>query len=701
MKFSQALSQTAMEAVLEVILVFFLIQCALGQEVPLNSSVERSALLDLRSSLGLRTVNWPIKGDPCTNWTGVHCQNGRVVGINISGLKRTRLGRMNPRFSVDSLANLTLLQSFNVSGFLLPGSIPDWFNYRLSSLQVLDLRSCLVSGPVPVSLGNMSRLNELYLSDNNLTGNVPATLGQLMEIAVLDLSRNSLTGSVPSSLSLLGNISRLDLSSNYLSGPVPIELGSISGLQFLNLSDNSLIGSIPVQLGELSRLIELDFSRNSLEGPLPDAVLYTLVQLQILLLSGNKLDGAIPGAMWSMPNLHLLDVSGNRFTGVLSNFSLNSNITGAYAVFNLSNNLLYGTLPTSILGNFSLIDLSSNYLQGKVLDNSRNNITLHRNCLQVVRNQRSLEDCSLFYAERGLSFDNFGAQQPTQTPVPPPEPKKRRQWIYILVGLLGGLGFIVVLALLMVLVLRKCNKGRVNQRGTANVGPVPGGNSSLPKDPAILSGLGESFTYEQLLRATGGFSEINLIKHGHSGDLYRGSLESGIPIVVKKVDLHSFKKESHLLELELFSKVLHSRLVPLMGHNFDHENEKLLVYKYMPHGDLANSLFRVTTSDDDGLQSLDWITRLKIAIGAAEGLSCLHHECNPPLVHRDVQASSILLDDKFEVRLGSLSEVRAQEGDSHQSLLTRYLRKRQPSEPGPSGTYNSLSCELGFLHWFS
>jgi hypothetical protein len=54
----------------------------------------------------------------------------------------------------------------------------------------------------------------------------------------------------------------------------------------------------------------------------------------------------------------------------------------------------------------------------------------------------------------------------------------------------------------------------------------------------------------------------------------------------------------------------------------------------MPNRDLAESLYRVTNFEDDGLQSLDWITRLKIATGAAEGLSYLHQECNPPLVHR-------------------------------------------------------------------
>ena len=89
-----------------------------------------------------------------------------------------------------------------------------------------------------------------------------------------------------------------------------------------------------------------------------------------------------------------------------------------------------------------------------------------------------------------------------------------------------------------------------------------------------------------------------------------------------------------MTELDLFSKVSHARLVPLLGQCLEHETDKLLVYKYMVCGDLGSSLHRVTDLEDDSLQSLDWITRLKIAIGAAEGLSYLHHECNPPLVHR-------------------------------------------------------------------
>lgn len=631
-----------LRAVFMIALVSLWNRSGLAKEVPLNSSSERSALLDLRSSLGLRGKDWPIKIEPC-EWRGVDCLNGRVIGITVSGLRRTRLGRVNPVFAVDSLANLTSLVRFNASGFLLPGSIPDWFGQRLNALQVLDLRSATIIGAIPPSLGSLSRLTELYLSDNGLTGIIPSSLEQLEELSILDLSRNSLTGMIPSVLSSLQNLTMLDLSSNFLSGPIPSGLGNLSRLRFLSFSDNSLAASIPVELGRLSRLVELNLSQNSLsgslpselrrltslrrltigdnglEGPLPEGLFSNLAQLQIVVLSGNKLDGALPVALFQIPNLQFLDVSRNNFTGALPSLSSNISVTGA--MFNLSDNLLYGNL-TSSLGKFSSIDLSNNYFEGKVPEDGQKNANLTGNCLQG-ENQRSLEDCSLFYEERGLTFD-IGR-----------ESKNNNRLTFILVGVFGGLFFIVVLIVVLVVLLKIRDKGVASQRGSANVGPVSEGDkASAPEDPIYVSGVGESYSYEQMQRFTSDFSERNLIKHGHSGDIFQGFLEGGIPIVVKRVDLHSFNKESYRTELEFFGKVSHARLVPLLGHCLEHESEKFLVYKYMPNGDLANSLHRVNNSGDDRLQSQDWITRLKIAIGAAEALAYLHHECTPPLVHR-------------------------------------------------------------------
>ncbi|KAJ4962307.1 hypothetical protein NE237_022246 [Protea cynaroides] len=699
---------------LALALLISLFQSVFGQLEPLNNRTERAALLDLRSSLGLRGKDWPKKADPCSDWIGVQCQGGHVVGINVSGLKRTRVGRMNPQFSVDALTNLTFLASFNASGFLLPGSIPDWFGERLQWLQLLDLRSCSVVGPIPSSLGNLTALNSLYLSKNNLTSIIPSSLGQLLNLSVLDLSKNLLTGSIPSSFSAITNLTLLDLSSNFLSGPIPPALGTLSSLRFLNLSSNGLSANIPAQLGDLSRLVDLDLGSNSLSGSLPpdlrgmrslqkmslggnvlaeslpNALFSGLTRLQFAVLSHNNFSGTLPNSLWSIPVLRLLDVSGNNLTGILPNRSSNAN--GTLPVFNVSDNQFYGTL-TSLVGRFSFIDLSANYFQGSVPVDTLSNASFANNCLRNESNQRSLKDCSSFYAARGLSFDNFGAPNTTSSPpsVPVGTHKNSSNLAPILGGVFGGLALFLLLVLVLALMLRRRDNGVSDQRGI-DVGPAPPGSSPQPPGISIdFSSLGDAFTYEQLLRATSDFNDTNLIKHGHSGDLFQGVLEGGIAVVVKRINVSSVKKDSYMRELDFFSRVSHTRLVPILGHCLEQENEKLLVYKYMPNKDLSNSFYRKTNLEDDSLQSLDWIKRLKIAIGAAEGLSYLHHECHPPIVHRDVQASSILLDDKFEVRLGSLSEVCTQEGDTHQNVITRLLRLPQSSEQGPSGS-SSATC---------
>uniref|UniRef100_A0A2P2KGG5 Uncharacterized protein MANES_15G163300 n=1 Tax=Rhizophora mucronata TaxID=61149 RepID=A0A2P2KGG5_RHIMU len=676
----------------------------------LGSRIERVALLRLRSSLGLRAKEWPLKADPCSIWRGIQCQNGSVTGINISGFRRTRIGSQNPQFSVDSLANLTHLNYFNASRFLLPGPIPELFGQSLVSLQVLDLRSCSIRNAIPESLGNLSSLTSLFLSDNSLTGIIPLSLGQLMGLSVLDLSQNMLTGSIPDSFSLLVNLTTIDISSNFLSDSIPTGIGSLVKLQYLNFSNNSLSSSLPAQLGNLSNLVDLDLSFNSLSGSVPAELsglrnlrrmlignnilggslpvnLFSAPsQMQVVVLKHNEFTGAVPDALWSLPGLQFLDISGNNFTGLLPNASLNANATTAQ--LNMSYNLFYGSLKP-ILRRFNLTDISGNYFEGRISDYLSNNASFASNCLQNVSNQRGLLECASFYAERGLNFDNFGLPNSTETGKQTQGKSNRR--VIILASVLGGVGLILLLALLVVVLLFCIRKqGSASQRGDG-VGPELAQGSPPPPGQSLnFSSLGDTFTYQQLLQATGDFSDVNLIKHGHSGDLFSGILDSGIPVVIKKVNLQSIKKEAYLVELDFFSKILHSRLVPLLGHCLENEHEKFLIYKYMPNRDLSSSLYKKGSSEDNSLQSLDWITRMKIAIGAAEGLSYLHHECTPPIVHRDVQASSILLDDKFEVRLGSLSEVCTQEGDAHQSRITRLLRLQQSLDQGTSGSSTTI-----------
>ncbi|KAK8482668.1 hypothetical protein V6N11_049905 [Hibiscus sabdariffa] len=101
------------------------------------------------------------------------------------------------------------------------------------------------------------------------------------------------------------------------------------------------------------------------------------------------------------------------------------------------------------------------------------------------------------------------------------------------------------------------------------------------------------------------------------------SLEDGLLVVIKKINLWLTIKEVYHLELDFFSKVSHTRVVPLLGHCLEKEDEKFVVYKHMPNGDLSTSLYRESNLENDALQSLDWITKLKIAIRITEGLSYL------------------------------------------------------------------------------
>ncbi|KAE8716682.1 putative LRR receptor-like serine/threonine-protein kinase [Hibiscus syriacus] len=514
------------------------------------------------------------------------------------------------------------------------------------------------------SLMNFTGLISFNASQFLLPGSIPDWFGQrLLKLQVLDLNSCNITGVLPLSIGNFSSLSRLYLSDNRLTGEIPSTFDQLLSLSVLDLSKNSLTGSIPSSIGTLSRL-------------------------RILNLSSNSFIGELPEVIWLISGLNLLDISHNNFTGRLPNVSSNDD-NGIASVLDVSRNMFYGGL-TSIVGRFSSSNLSGNYFEGRVLDYVSVNASLSTNCLQDVSSQRTLTDCVSFYAERGLSFDNFGRPNSSEPSAPRHRSSSSNRNRIILAAVFGGFGFIVLIMSLLLLVRCVRRRKKVNHRGI-DVGQVTleatHPSSGLASN---FSSLGDLFTYQQLLQATADFTDANLIKHGQSGDLFKGVLESGLPVVVKRIDLQSIKKEVYLSELDFFSKVAHTRVVPLLGHCFENENEKLLVYKYMSNGDLSSSLFRKNNSEGDGLKSLDWITRLKIAIGAAEGLSYLHHECTPPLVHRDVQASSILLDDKFEVRLGSLSKACPQEGSGNQNRITRLKRLPRSSEQGSSDSSAAL-----------
>lgn len=227
----------------------------------------------------------------------------------------------------------------------------------------------------------------------------------------------------------------------------------------------------------------------------------------------------------------------------------------------------------------------------------------------------------------------------------------------------------------------------VNPVASSPVAVSPSADAT-PKDAIAVFG---ELTYEQLVHATGGFGDDNLLKYGHSGDIYHGVLENGAHVIVKKIGVKSINKVSS--ELDFYSRYSHERIVPLLGH-LANNDEEFLSYKYMPKADLTNALHKKPVDTDEDLHSLDWITRLKIATGVAEAMCFLHDECSPPFVHRDIQASSVLLDDKFEVRLGSMSNICAQQSAGSQNVFSRILRSSKSLDKNTSGPPATCSYDV-------
>ena len=130
-----------------------------------------------------------------------------------------------------------------------------------------------LTGVIPPELGDLDRLDELFLVSNELGGEIPAELARLENLTSLWLSDNELTGAIPPELGEL-NLKGLFLSDNRLTGSIPPELSHITNLGYLELDDNQLTGPIPQELGNLESLVSLFLSGNQLSGCIPDRLRY-------------------------------------------------------------------------------------------------------------------------------------------------------------------------------------------------------------------------------------------------------------------------------------------------------------------------------------------------------------------------------------------------------------------------------------------
>ncbi|CAN6205619.1 unnamed protein product [Urochloa humidicola] len=161
------------------------------------------------------------------------------------------------------------------------------------------------------------------------------------------------------------------------------------------------------------------------------------------------------------------------------------------------------------------------------------------------------------------------------------------------------------------------------------------------------------FNFSELTAATGDFSDDNLLGKGGFGPVYKGRLADGVEIAVKRLAAHSGQGlEEFKNEIQLIAKLQHTNLVRLVGCCVQ-EEEKLLVYEYMPNRSLDCFIF-----DRQQVQLLDWEKRLHIIEGVVQGLLYLHKHSRVRIVHRDLKASNILLDKGLKPKISDFGIAR-------------------------------------------
>ncbi|CAA7045767.1 unnamed protein product [Microthlaspi erraticum] len=167
-----------------------------------------------------------------------------------------------------------------------------------------------------------------------------------------------------------------------------------------------------------------------------------------------------------------------------------------------------------------------------------------------------------------------------------------------------------------------------------------------PSSSGLVLGIYQgTFGYEELARATNGFSEANLLGQGGFGYVFKGTLRNGQEIAVKQLKAGSAQGEREFqAEVGIISRVYHRHLVALVGYCVARA-QRLLVYEFVPNNNLEFHLH------GKGRPPMEWSLRLKIAVGCAKGLSYLHENCNPKIIHRDIKAANILIDFNGEAKV--------------------------------------------------
>ncbi|KAL9299360.1 putative somatic embryogenesis receptor kinase 4 RLK-Pelle-LRR-II family [Arabidopsis thaliana] len=400
-------------------------------------------------------------------------------------------------------------------------------------------------------------------------------------------------------------------------------------------------------------VIRLDLGSANLSGELVPQ-LAQLPNLQYLELFNNNITGEIPEELGDLMELVSLDLFANNISGPIPS-SLGK--LGKLRFLRLHNNSLSGEIPRSLTAlPLDVLDISNNRLSGDIPVNGS------------------------FSQFTSMSFANNKFRPRPASHSPSPSGTSAA----IVVGVAAGAALLFALAWW----LRRKLQGHFLD--------VP-----AEEDPEVYLGQFKRFSLRELLVATEKFSKRNVLGKGRFGILYKGRLADGTLVAVKRLKEERTKggELQFQTEVEMISMAVHRNLLRLRGFCMT-PTERLIVYPYMANGSVASCL----RERPEGNPALDWPNRKHIALGSARGLAYLHDHCDQKIIHRDVKAANILLDEEFEAVVGDFGLAKLMNyNDSHVTTAVRgtighiapeYLSTGKSSEKTDVFGYGVMLLEL-------
>ncbi|XP_020089174.1 probable LRR receptor-like serine/threonine-protein kinase At3g47570 isoform X2 [Ananas comosus] len=525
---------------------------------------------------------------------------------------------------ITALTNCTSLQVLDIGVNLLQGMMPKSLVNLSTSLYILGLGNNHISGIIPSEIENFINLTVLDMSVNDLRGTIPVEISDLWQLQYLDLSNNMLLGKIPPTLGNLTQMDQLYLGSNEFEGAIPPTLSNMLVLESLNLSNNRLSGSIPQDVLTLSSLTNfLDLSHNLLNGSLPLEI-GNLINIGALDLSNNRLSGETPDAIGKCAILEILHLENNLFQGSIP--SSISNLRGLKEL-DLSKNFYSGQIPAFLdeLPDLHYLNLSFNSFEGRV---PMKGVFKNASEVSLIGNSKLCGGIPELHLPKCTS-DAFATKHHSDYKLK-----------VILISIGGAILCLIIITCLLGMRHLKRNSRR------------------KPLSRFSLGNRHMKVSYDELFRATNGFSSDNLIGTGSFGSVYKAAMnyENVDIVAVKVLNLQQHGAfRSFMSECEALRSIRHRNLVKILTScsSLDHcgNDFKALVFEYMPNGSLEEWL-HPNTRENRPFRSLSLIQRLNIAIDVASALEYLHHRGSVPIVHCDLKPSNVLLDNEMTAHVG-------------------------------------------------